>query len=200
MREKINKLKELLVLLFDWFIYLLWIIIFILFWCYVWYLIMIWSVDDTKADYKPKITYNNLFIKWFIKPPFKLYSRLKNECFKQKARNKEHCIKVWLSIAYAESSWKDLSTWYGLQSEKKDTQQWVKQYKLYWWKWKEWGRFYWYSSNKPAETRYCMSEKSSWSIWYCKNWRKNFNKIFFNLHFYNKLINKYGKSRNKFRN
>ena len=146
-------------------------------------LIFSYWINEVFWDYKKQkqihISYDNLFIKWTKKPPKYIYLWLKNECIKQKAKEVKHCIKIWLAINYAESSFNSSDLW--LQSKDKSFKYWVKQYKKFWYKWKEWGRFYWYNSKKPAETHYCMSEESSWSIWYCKNWRNNFNKIFFNI-------------------
>ncbi len=132
---------------------------------------------------EPRITYDNLNIEGMEKPPFKLYSRLKDECYAQDVEDKEHCIRVGLSIAFAESSWKDNHTPFWLQSKDKSFKKWVSSYKKYWYKWNEWGHFYWYSSDKPAPTRYCMSEESSNSNGFCPNGRKNFNKVFYNLTF-----------------
>jgi len=125
------------------------------------------------------ISYDTIQVTWIKKPPKQMYLELKNECLKQKVKNAKHCIKTWLAINFAEASFrtKDL----GLQSKDKSVKFWVKQYKKYWYTTKEWWRFYWYNKNKPAETRYCMSEYSSQSIWWCPNWRKNFNIIFFNI-------------------
>lgn len=155
----------------------------IIIWLFIWYCIYIISIFTWKveADYI-KITYDNLYVKWFKKPPFKLYSRLKNECFKQEARNKEHCIKIWLSIAYAESSWKDNHTPFWLQSKEKGFNKWVKSYNLYWYKAKNQYFFYWKDWKKP-KSNYCLSEESSWSQGWCPNGWKNFAKIFYNLTF-----------------
>lgn len=132
---------------------------------------------------KPTITYDNLKIEWKDKPPFLLYSRLKDECYAQKVHNKKHCIKTWLSIAYAESSWKDLQTQFWLKSKDKSYKKWVKSYKKFWYKAQDWWYFYGYNKDKLAPTRYCVSEDSSWTVGWCPNWKKNFESIFFNLTF-----------------
>ena len=124
------------------------------------------------------ISYDN--IKWINKPPKALYIGLKNECLRQKVPNAKKCIKVWLSIAYAESSFKNLYTPYWLQSKDKDHKGWVKRFKKYWFKANNWEFFYW-KNGKTWKSKYCLSEKSSWTVWRCKNWEKNFSKIFNNI-------------------
>ena len=69
-----------------------------------------------------------------MKPPFTIYSRLKDECYAQNVRDKEHCIKTGLAIAYAECSWKDYNTPFGLQSAEKGYKKWVRSYNKYWYK------------------------------------------------------------------
>lgn len=54
-----------------------------------------------------------------VEPPFWIYSQLKDECYLQEVLDKKHCIKTGLAIAYAESSWKDTKTPFGLQSRDK---------------------------------------------------------------------------------
>lgn len=133
------------------------------------------GIKYTNASYD----YKDLTIKWVKKPNEKIFNRLKNECVKQKVKNINHCIKTWLSIAYAESSFKDNHTPFWLKSKDKSYKKWVSSYKKYWYTAKDWSRFYW--NWKPSPTRYCTEEDSSKTVWWCPNWQKNFNKIFFNL-------------------
>lgn len=135
-------------------------------------------IPQASANYE-NTSFKKLKIKW-KKPPFKIYSKLKDECFKQDVKNKKHCIKVWLSIAYAESSWKDNHTPFGLQSEDKSFKKWVSSYKKYWYKAKDGSFFYW-KNWKAWKSHYCLSEDSSWIKWWCPNWLKNFNSIFYNI-------------------
>ena len=101
------------------------------------------------------------------------------EC-KAQAKDPNHCIAVAMSIWKAESWYKtSFYGYFGYQGKNKTTKFWVSKYKKWWYKAKEWGRFYGYSSKNPAETRYCMSEYSSNSHWYCPNGRKHFNSVFF---------------------
>lgn len=131
---------------------------------------------------KHQISYARLEVKGMQKPPFKLYSKLKDNCFAL-ADDKEHCIKTGLSIAFAESSWKESKSQFGLQSKKKDVKTWVQKYTKYWFKAQEWGHFYGYWPWVVAPSHYCMSEKSSGKKGYCPNGRKSFNKVFFNIKF-----------------
>lgn len=145
-------------------------------------LLIVLMIKTTWADEEPKITYANLSIEWMEKPPFKLYSRLKDECYAQNVKDKAHCIRTWLSIAYAESSWKDLSTPFWLQSKEKWYKKWVKSYKLFWHKAQDWHFFYW-DWGELGKSYYCTSEQSSWSNLWCPFWKKNFERIFYNLKF-----------------
>jgi hypothetical protein len=49
-------------------------------------------LNPYNAKAETKITYDNLIIKGVKKPPFKLYSILKDECFKQNAINKKSSL------------------------------------------------------------------------------------------------------------
>ena len=138
---------------------------------------------DANASEPHNITYQNLLDNSTVKPPFKIYSRLKDQCFEQNVKNKEHCIKVWLSIAYAESSWKDYSTPFGLQSKDKWYKKWVKSYKKYWYKAKN-GFFFYGDWWKYWPSRYCPSEESSGSTKWCPNGRKNFDNTFSQINFW----------------
>ena len=110
-------------------------------------------------------------------------------CKEHKAKNTNHCLKTGLAIAYAESTWQVKNNYFWLTSKDKSINSWTSRYVKYWYPAKNWGRFYWYNENRPAETRYCVSEESSWSVGWCKNWRKNFDYIFFNKEL-NNFINK----------
>jgi hypothetical protein len=144
-----------------------------------WFLFPKAYADDGKEE---KITYENLTISGSIKPPFEIYSQLKDECFAQEVKDKKHCIKTWLSIAYAECTWRDLKTPFWLQSKDKSYKKWVKSYKKYWYKAKDWHFFYW-DWWELGKSHYCTEEESSWSKVWCPNGRKNFNRIFNNLTF-----------------
>ena len=133
----------------------------------------------TYAD-DEKITYENLTISWSTKPPFKIYSMLKDECFVQDVLNKKHCIRTWLSINYAESSFNSLDLW--LTCEDKSVKNWVKKYKKWWYKAQDWHFFYW-DWGELGKSHYCTSELSSWSKKWCPFWKINFDSIFFNLKF-----------------
>ena len=144
-----------------------------------------WGVIVPKTHWnfsESKITYENLINNSSIKPPFKIYHQLKDQCFAQKVKNKEHCIKVWLSIAYAESSWKDYKTPFWLQSKEKWFRKWVSSYKKYWYKAKN-GFFFYGDWGKLWLSRYCTSEESSGSTKWCPNGRINWDYIYNNLHF-----------------
>lgn len=137
-----------------------------------------------EADAKePKITYDNLYIEGTDKkPPFKIYHQLKDECYAQEVNDKTHCIKTGLSIAYAESSWKDHHTPFGLQSKDKSYKKWVSSYKKYWHTATDWFFFYgdW---GKLGRSHYCTSEESSGSSKGCPNGKLNFESIYFSLKF-----------------
>lgn len=164
-----NKLLNVFVILP--FYFWIFIIVFIIMWIIVSYIIPDVSfADDSNYSIEsinapiPKFLYDNLLI----------------ECKEHKVKNIPHCLKTWLSIAYAESSMNIPTNYFWLMSKDKSIKSWVWKYKNYWYTAKEWGRFYWYDENTPAETRYCINENSSWTIWYCKNGRINFNYIFLN--------------------
>lgn len=128
-----------------------------------------------------KISYEKIKVWWMKKPPKEIYISLKEACIFHKAKNLKHCIKTWLSISYAESTWKDKKTGFGLQSKDKTAHRWAKSYVKYWYNAIDGDFFYgnWYS----PKSHYCMSEGSSWTKGWCPNWRKNFNKIYYNLNF-----------------
>lgn len=135
------------------------------------------------ADYKPIITKSKIYkiyLKWKAQPKKEFVKILTSECKKQKARNIKHCIKVWISINYAESSFKSFDL--GLQSKDKSIKRGVKQYNKYWYKAKDWFFFYG-DKNKVWKSNYCTSEESSWSKKWCPNGRKNFDRIYFNINF-----------------
>lgn len=112
--------------------------------------------------------------------PYALFEGLRNECSVQNAKNKWHCIKTGLSIAYAESSWKDTVTPFGLQSKEKGYKKWVRSYNKYWYP--ATNGFYFYGDwGVYGPSHYCTDEESSGSNYGCPNGRKNFDST------YNKL-------------
>jgi len=139
------------------------------------------SPEITNASYEGQITYEKMIHWSSVKPPFIIYSRLKDECYAQNARDKWHCIKTWLSIAYAECSWKDINTPFWLQSYEKWYKKWVRSYNKYWYKSQNWFFFYW-DWWKYGASHYCTSEESSWSHYGCPNWRRNFDNVYSKLH------------------
>jgi len=77
------------------------------------------NANNVAWDQDTSITYDKMVYNSTVKPPREIYKRLKKECYEQNARDKWHCIKTGLSIAYAECSWKDYNTPFGLQSAEK---------------------------------------------------------------------------------
>jgi len=112
-----------------------------------------------------------------------LINELSNAC--KVATSPEHCFGIWLAISNAETQMGKArsSHWYFGRLASKDKS-------AYWFVWtynrkynipskyNEWGMFYGYNSNKPAPTRYCMSETSSNSQGHCPNGRRHFNAIY----------------------
>jgi len=117
-----------------------------------------------------------------------LISELSDAC--KTAVDPEHCFGIWLSISRAESQmWNDpkaTSHWYFGRA-------WSKDKSAYWFvntynrkyyivnKYNEWWMFYWYSTSKPAPTKYCLSERQpngKLIEWHCPNGRNSFNFIY----------------------
>lgn len=121
---------------------------------------------------------------WEQKPKQSRINEIWHECRKAKVKDWKHCTKTALAINFAEASFLSKDLW--LQSKDKSIKYWVHQYRIYWWKAKDWEFFYWHNW-KHWKSKYCMSEYSSKTNWWCPNWKKNFNKIFFNIHKYAKL-------------
>lgn len=141
-------------------------------------LINSFKTNEVNANHNPyKIYWINREV-----PKF-LYDNLKFECDKT-AMNPKHCLKTWLSIAYAESTWGNWQAisynYFWLTSIDKSIWSWVMRYNKYWYKSTNWFFFYW-DWWKLWASHYCTEEHSSWSNLWCPNWRKNFNYI------YNKL-------------
>jgi len=131
---------------------------------------------------EPKITYEKMIANSSMKPPFTIYSRLKDECYAQEARDKEHCIRTGLAIAYAECTWKDYNTPFGLQSTEKGYKKWVRSYNKYWYKSKD--AFFFYGDwGKYGASHYCTSEESSWSSKWCPNGRLNMQRVLNSINF-----------------
>lgn len=133
-------------------------------------------------NYEPKITYEGLIENSSMKPPFKIYHQLKDECYAQDVRDKEHCIRYWLAVAYAESSWKYYNTPFGLQSAEKWYKKWVRSYNKYWYTatnahffYGDWGQY--------GRSHYCTSEESSGSNYGCPNGRRNAQRVIDSINF-----------------
>lgn len=143
---------------------------------------IIFIQEGKDAEAYNRITYENLSANSTMIPPFTIYSKLKDECYRQEAKNKEHCIKTGLSIAYAESSWKDYQTPFWLQSTDKWYEKWVSSYLKYWYTSTNW-HFFYGDYGELWRSHYCTSEESSGSSYGCPNGRKNFDVTFNNLSF-----------------
>ncbi len=131
------------------------------------------SSQEVKSYDNKQITYNSIqSTKGII--PYGLYEGLEKECRVQNVRDNFHCIKTGLSIAFAESSWKNTTTPFGLQSYEKWFRKWVSSYNEFWYKAKDWFFFYgdW---GKYGKSHYCTDEESSGSKKGCPNGRKNFD-------------------------
>lgn len=149
----------------------------------IWFLIVCafgWSIFEAEAS--ERITYQGMLDNSSVEPPFSIYSQLKDECYKQEAKDKKHCIKTGLSIAYAESSWKDTKTPFALQSKDKSYAKWVSSYNKYWYKATHMSFFYG-SNGKAGKSHYCLSEDSSWTDGWCPNGLKNSQSIFESISF-----------------
>lgn len=151
----------------------------------VWFLIVFffgWGVLAPNSEaYEGKITYEKLLENSTMSPPFRIYHQLKDECYSQNVRDKWHCIETWLAIAYAESSWRDNHTPFGLQSKEKWYKKWVRSYNKYWYKSKDAFFFYW-DWGQYGRSHYCTDEHSSWSTKGCPNGRKNAQIVLDSLH------------------
>lgn len=153
------------------YFFIFWVIAFIFF-----ILVGYTSFNKTNAQWPVNVT--NYYIKWIpTKLPAFLYDNIKIEC--KNAKNKHHCIKTSLSISYAESTWWIPTNYFGINAKDNDIHGFVSRYNRLWYKSKEWSFFYG-SDWKAWKSHYCLTEKSSWSVGDCPNWRKNFNYIFFN--------------------
>ena len=153
-----------------------------------WYIVNnTWSVKKEK-EIKEKLDCNKdckiktLIDNWIRK---EIANTLVNEC-KNTAVNPVHCIKVWASIATAESGWKKcyqgwcfwIKSW-GIKykSIEEWTIDWITRYNKYWYKSNNMSFFYpkrWWVSL----SRYCTSEKSSNSTVWCPNWLKHSQSMF----------------------
>lgn len=112
-----------------------------------------------------------------------LIKELSDAC--NKAEDSKHCFWIWLAISNAETRMGNVrsSHWYfGRVGSKDKSSYWfVDTYNRKYYipsKYNEWWLFYGYWPNQPAPTRYCMSETSSKSQWYCPNGRRHFNAIY----------------------
>jgi hypothetical protein len=112
------------------------------------------------------------------------------EC-KQTAIDPTRCIKIWLSIFWAESTgWKNCTynNCMGLGNFRYKTmrewvQDWVTRYGTWWYKQKNPSSFYNNIKWKQSITNYCYSEEDTNIEWYCPKWFTNswsmFNKLTF---------------------
>ena len=141
-------------------------------------MLFIFSPMETNAswDQDTSITYDKILIHSTMTPPAAIYVWLKKECYEQNVRDKWHCIKTGLAIAYAEASWKDSVTPFGLQSHDKSYRKWVSSYNKYWYK--STNAFFFYGDwGQYGKSHYCTSEESSGSAYGCPNWRKNMQRV-----------------------
>ena len=170
-----------------------WTWLYILLVLYVWIAIVLLPRDETPRIHdismvssafasEDSITYKGLLEKSSVQPPFTIYSKLKDECYAQNAIDKKHCIKTGLSVAYAESSWKDYQTPFWLQSRDKGYSKWVSSYVKYWYTSTNW-HFFYGDYGELGRSHYCTSEESSGSSYGCPNGRKNFDATFNSLSF-----------------
>jgi hypothetical protein len=152
------------------YFFLYWIIAFI-----ISLFIAFWYFIPTEAEAS-----NSYVVDEIVIPKF-LYDNLLIECTNEEhsLTNYHHCIKTWLAIAYAESTFNNQNNYFWLMSKDKSIKSWVTRYVKYWYTAKEWSFFYW-KNGISGESRYCMSEESSWSVGWCPNWLRNFNYIFMN--------------------
>lgn len=141
-------------------------------------------IEDAKASYTDIM---------YKKMDSKILNRIIRSCenrFEEledkKWRSVDRCIRVSFAIACNESSCGKRYANNSIHWVQKsfDTQidwinYWTRTYYKYWYKGTEWAFFYW-TSEYPAPTLYCTSEKSSNTIWHCPNWRANFD-YYYNL-------------------
>lgn len=160
----------------------LWRIVWIVGLCvYLATLFLNYGVNQADA-YEPKITYWKLTSNSTMQPPFKIYHQLKDECYAQDVRDKEHCIRYGLSVAFAESSWKNYTTPFGLKSADKSYRKWVSSYNKYWYTATNAHFFYW-DWGEYGRSHYCTEEHSSGSTYGCPNWNKNAQRVIDDLKF-----------------
>ena len=88
--------------------------------------------SNASWDQDTSITYDKILTHSTMTPPASIYVGLKKECYAQDVRDKWHCIKTGLAIAYAEATWRDDVTPFGLQSADKSYRKWVSSYNRYW--------------------------------------------------------------------
>lgn len=133
-----------------------------LFWLFLFVNVCFWM--DVR-EYGMKVSNNT----WLVT---ELYDACKT------AKDQTHCFWVWLSIAWAESSYMYWSAWYFwlLKPKDKSAYRRVKSYNKNWYKAQN-GYFFYGSKGKLSPSRYCTSEHSSKSSVWCPNWAKNFDKI-----------------------
>lgn len=137
-------------------------------------------------------TWESEAIGWWSKNTHKLAQELRsmwytkddaenmiNSC-KTKANDPRHCVIHMASIWCSETScWKSRNMFWvtGYTGTKQQApQDWVNRYVKWWYKANGDKFFY---SNTPVikpKTRYCMSEESSNSKWFCPNGYKHYNK------------------------
>ena len=132
------------------------------------------SSEVVKRYENKQITYDSIQSTFKI-IPYKLFEWLERQCREQKVRDNFHCIKTWLSIANAESSWENMETPFWLQSSEKGYRKWVESYNKFWYKAQDWFFFYW-DWGVYGKSHYCTDEESSWSKKWCPNGKNNFNK------------------------
>lgn len=164
-----NKQQVLIIIIELILVIILWIIIHI----YTW-----WKAEAKhKCDAECKVKY--------LTDDLKIVKELSHEivyvCWKN-TKDPVHCITYLSAVTMAESSWwwncKRFNCvwmydgWIWFDSYNSMVIDWTTRYNKYWYKANNTEFFYGTSPNKPAKSRYCMSEYSSWSKWHCPNWRR----------------------------
>ena len=94
--------------------------------------------------------------------------RLKYQC--DKTRNTIKCFWMWMSISFAETSYKFKH--FGIMREDNNPEWFAKRWNKYWYKATEMSFFYW-ENGKTWASHYCTSEESSWTNGWCPNWFRN---------------------------
>lgn len=135
-------------------------------------LAMTWTLTWTKSTYELQRTM--ISIGWNKENSKEII----NQC-KKSALDPRKCVKfasaIWANETQAcKTAYQNSCFWVtkSYLTQKESIRDWVKKYNKYWYKAIDASHFYWYKGKSP-KTHYCMSEKSSWSVGWCKNGFKN---------------------------